>query len=131
MPLEMHEPRDLLPPEVIDQHRAVESLIEELEAVMWYHQRAAVTQDPSLRDVLIHNRDEEIEHACMNLEWLRRNFAEIDENLRTYLFTEAPITEVEELAEGGEGGESSEGSQGSDAQAGGLNVGSMKKDKGE
>ncbi len=126
MPLEMHEPRDLLPQEIIDQHRAVESLIEELEAVMWYHQRAAVTQDASLKQVLIHNRDEEIEHACMNLEWLRRNFPEVDENLRTYLFTEAPITEVEEGSEGSGRQEPSDASS-----QGSLNIGSMKKNQGE
>jgi hypothetical protein len=120
-----------LPQEVIDQHRAVESLIEELEAVMWYHQRAAVTQDASLKQVLIHNRDEEIEHACMNLEWLRRNFPEVDENLRTYLFTEAPITEVEEQAEGQDQGSSGQDEKGSKASQGSLNIGSMNKNKGE
>jgi hypothetical protein len=123
MPLDYHEPRESLPEEIIDQHRAVESLIEELEAVMWYHQRAAVTDNQELKDVLIHNRDEEIEHAMMNLEWLRRNFHEIDENMRTYLFTELPITEVEEATEHGgqEGGDSANASDGD------LNIGSKRR----
>jgi hypothetical protein len=96
MPLSFHESRDSLPEEVIDQHRAMTSLIEELEAVMWYQQRAAVTQNADLKAVLEHNRDEEIEHAAMNLEWIRRNFPGFDKELRTYLFTSEPITEIEE-----------------------------------
>ena len=99
MPLDFHEPREKLPEEVIDQHRAVTSLIEELEAALWYQQRAAVTRETGLRRVLEHNRDEEIEHACMLVEWLRRHFPGFEENLKTYLFTEAPIVEIEEQEE--------------------------------
>ena len=130
MPLDYHEPREQLPAAVHDQHRAIESLIEELEAVQWYQERAAATPDDSLRAVLIHNRNEEIEHAMMNLEWLRRNWPEFDENMRTYLFTSAPIEQVEELAEGGEGSDGGEGAAdapGGGAAAGSLNIGSMKK----
>ena len=75
--------------------RALHSLIEEIEAVDWYQQRVDVTDDESLKAILEHNRDEEIEHACMALEWLRRNMPGWDEELRTYLFTEKKITELE------------------------------------
>jgi ferritin-like protein len=92
----LHEKRDDLAEEVLDSHRAYTSLMEEIEAIDWYNQRAAVTEDTSLKEVLIHNRDEEIEHACMMLEWIRRNHPEWNENLRTYLFREEKITELEE-----------------------------------
>jgi ferritin-like protein len=85
-------------------HRALTSLKEEIEAVDWYNQRWAASHDESLRAVLAHNRDEEIEHACMALEWLRRNVPRWDAMLRLYLFTDAPITEVEEVATGKSGG---------------------------
>jgi ferritin-like protein len=78
-----------------DLTRALHSLIEEIEAVDWYQQRVDVTDDESLKAILEHNRDEEIEHACMALEWLRRNMPGWDEELRTYLFTEKKITELE------------------------------------
>jgi ferritin-like protein len=78
-----------------DIHRALASLIEELEAVDWYNQRADVTGNPELKSILLHNRNEEIEHAAMALEWLRRKIPEFDEELRTYLFSTAPITEIE------------------------------------
>lgn len=82
-----------------DIHRAFASLQEELEAADWYHQRLDVAEDDELASILQHNRDEEIEHAAMLLEYLRRRMPEFDEELSTYLFTEHPITEVEELAE--------------------------------
>lgn len=87
--------------EVMDAHRALASLIEELEAIDWYNQRADVATDLGLKEILIHNRNEEIEHAAMALEWLRRKIPEFDEELRTYLFTSAPITHIES-AEAGE-----------------------------
>ncbi len=96
-----HEPYDLLDPETRDRHRAVISVKEEREAIDWYSQRIAVCQDPLLKDVLTHNRNEEIEHACMGLEWLRRNMPEWDEALRTYLFKEGPIKDVEPVSGGG------------------------------
>lgn len=129
MPLTEHEPRANLPEEVIEQRRAMESLIEELEAVMWYQERAAASGDPSVKDVLIHNRNEEIEHAMMLLEWVRRNFPGFDERMKTYLFTTAPITEIEEQAEGGEEGGSDDQavtSAGGNPDSGSLNIGSMK-----
>lgn len=86
-----------------DLHRAIMSLKEELEAVDWYNQRADVTEDAELKSVLEHNRNEEIEHAGMLLEYLRRNMTEFDEELSTYLFKSLPITEIEGAEEAGEG----------------------------
>lgn len=96
-----HEPTIELPADVRDVHRAIASLCEELEAVDWYHQRVAVASDDQLRAILAHNRDEEVEHAAMTIEWLRRKLPKFDEELRTYLFSEAPITEIEGHEEGG------------------------------
>ena len=97
-----HEPLELLNAGVLDRHRAIASIMEELEAVDWYDQRVAATDDDDLAAILAHNRDEEKEHAAMTLEWLRRHDPELDKQLRTYLFTEGPITELEEAAEGGD-----------------------------
>ena len=93
-----HEPLDKLSPATMDRHRAIVSLMEELEAVDWYDQRVDATDDDALRAVLAHNRDEEREHAAMTLEWLRRNDPLWDAHLRTYLFTDGPITELEDAA---------------------------------
>ena len=76
--------------------RAVKSVQEELEAVDWYNQRAQATKDEQLRRILEHNRDEEIEHAMMGLEYLRRINAVFDKHMRTYLFTDGDIVEIEE-----------------------------------
>jgi ferritin-like protein len=86
-----HEPHEELGPLVRDQHRALVSLKEELEAVDWYHQRAALCGDDELKRILEHNRDEEIEHAAMSLEWLRRNSTAWVAHLQIYLFTTGPI----------------------------------------
>jgi len=115
-----HEPVEELGAEDRDIVRALHSLKEEIEAVDWYHQRAAATKDESIREILVHNRDEEIEHAAMMLEWLRRKMPVFDEVLRTYLFTEAPITQVEEAATGGE-------AAGSGQKGSNLGIGSLKK----
>src|SRR3954471_15022621 len=90
-----HEPLDKLKPETLDRHRAISSIMEELEAVDWYDQRVDACDDDDLRAILAHNRDEEKEHAAMTLEWLRRHDSALDKHLRTYLFTDAPVTEVE------------------------------------
>ena len=95
----LHEPADRLSRGTIDMHRAIVSLMEELEAVDWYNQRVDASQDADLRKILAHNADEEKEHAAMTLEWIRRNDPEFDRMLRTYLFTEGDITAIEE-AEG-------------------------------
>ena len=97
-----HEPIDLLPLEVMERHRAIISLKEELEAVDWYDQRVSATSNDALRGVLAHNRDEEKEHAAMTLEWLRRHDAKWDDVLRTYLFTDESILEIETEAEHGD-----------------------------
>jgi uncharacterized protein len=97
----LHEPKEVIGEAVVDRHRAIVSLMEELEAVDWYDQRVAATSDESLKALLAHNRDEEKEHAAMAIEWLRRHDPKLDENLRTYLFTSVPVTEVEELAMAG------------------------------
>ncbi len=99
MPLTQHEPPESLPQGVREQRRAITSLIEELEAIAWYNERAAVSDDPELKSVLEHNRGEETEHAMMLLEWLRRNSAEFDAQMRTYLFTSAPLTKIEDAGD--------------------------------
>lgn len=111
-----HEPIELLTEETRNMTRALNSLKEEVEAVDWYNQRVDATEDPELKAIMAHNRDEEIEHACMTLEWLRRNMDGWDEQLKTYLFTEAPVLEVEEAAESGE----EEGSGSGDLEIGSL-----------
>jgi len=94
----LHEPAGRLTDRTIDIHRAIVSLMEELEAIDWYNQRAEACTDPELRGVLEHNRNEEIEHASMTLEWIRRNVAKFDEALKLYLFTSGDITTLEERA---------------------------------
>ena len=88
-----HEPVDKLSAETMDFHRAVISLIEELEAVDWYNQRVDACADPELRAILAHNRDEEIEHASMTLEWIRRHNPVFDKQLHEALFKTGPITD--------------------------------------
>lgn len=101
-----HEPLDRMSERTLDHHRAVSSIMEEFEAVDWYDQRIDATNDSELAAILAHNRDEEKEHAAMTLEWLRRRDPALDEELRTYLFTEGDILAVEEAAEsGGDGDE--------------------------
>jgi ferritin-like protein len=86
-----HESEDRLRPATRDLHRAIVSLMEELEAVDWYQQRIDATDDGDLREILRHNRDEEKEHAAMVLEWIRRHDPAFDTKLREYLFTEGSI----------------------------------------
>ncbi len=90
-----HEPFSELSSESRDIHRAITSLMEELEAVDWYNQRMDATKDDELRAILKHNRDEEMEHAAMVLEWLRRRMPEFDHELKDYLFTDKPIVKIE------------------------------------
>ncbi len=86
-----HEPTDELSDQARDMHRAIVSLMEELEAVDWYNQRADVCKDKDLKAILEHNRDEEKEHASMVLEWIRRKDPRFSRELKDYLFTEKPI----------------------------------------
>src|SRR5882672_2985168 len=103
----LHEDPATLGPDAIDQHRAIVSLMEELEAVDWYNQRAKATSNADLRAILEHNRDEEKEHASMVLEWLRRSDPKLMQHLKTYLFTEGSITGIEaEMVQAGASGES-------------------------
>jgi hypothetical protein len=102
--VELHEDPAELRPETIDLHRAIVSLMEELEAVDWYQQRVDATEDEELAAILAHNRDEEKEHAAMVLEWLRRRDTGFDEHLRNYLFIDKSVLEREEELEAEEAG---------------------------
>lgn len=117
-----HEPASELDGEARNVHRALNSLKEEIEAVDWYHQRVVLCDDAELKAVLAHNRDEEIEHACMTLEWLRRHMSGWNEQLERYLFSKGPITakEEEETQETSAEGQST-GSRGD------LDIGSMQR----
>jgi ferritin-like protein len=116
----LHEPEDRLEPGTVDRHRALRSIMEEFEAVDWYAQRVDATDDASLAAVLAHNRDEEKEHAAMTIEWLRRNDPVFDRHLRTYLFTDAPITSIEAEAEAG--------TAAAELPSGSLGIGSLRHD---
>jgi uncharacterized protein len=91
-----HEPFDQLSDETRDMHRAILSLMEELEAVDWYNQRVDACHDPELSAILVHNRDEEKEHAAMTLEWIRRRDPKFDAELREVLFRDGPIVRAHE-----------------------------------
>ena len=118
----LHE--DNLSPKTIDQHRAYVSLQEELEAADWYNQRVEGATDPELAAILAHNRDEEKEHAAMVLEWLRRGDPKLDEHLRTYLFTEGSLLDIEAAAEHGGGAEGEGGKAGGEDSS--LGIGSLR-----
>jgi ferritin-like protein len=94
-----HESAEQLKPATRDRHRAIASLMEELEAVDWYDQRIDAAHDEELRAILAHNRDEEKEHAAMVLEWLRRRDPQLDAHLKGYLFTDKNLLEREEALE--------------------------------
>ena len=97
---EWHEDYDKMSELALNFSRAVKSVQEELEAVDWYNQRAQATKDEQLRRILEHNRDEEVEHAMMTLEYLRRVSPIFEKHMRTYLFTEGDIVGIEKEAEG-------------------------------
>ena len=119
----LHEDPEKLGSDVIDAHRAIVSVMEELEAVDWYNQRAKATTNPELRAILEHNRDEEKEHASMVLEWLRRNDPVLAGHFKTYLFTEGSIIGIETEAEHGGGSDASSAAGGD----GSLSIGSLRK----
>jgi uncharacterized protein len=112
----LHESPEKLGPATIDRHRATVSIMEELEAIDWYDQRAIAAADDELRAILEHNRDDEKEHAAMALEWLRRHDPALDEQLHKYLFTEGSITAEEDES----GGDDVHGGSGS------LGIGSLR-----
>ena len=86
-----HEPISELSDATRDMHRAISSLMEELEAVDWYHQRFDACKDAELKAILAHNCDEEKEHAAMVLEWIRRNDPVFDHELKDIMFTDKTI----------------------------------------
>lgn len=94
----LHEDAARLGPEAIDRHRAIVSIMEELEATDWYDQRVLATNDAELKAILAHNRDEEKEHAAMLLEWLRRHDQSLSKHLKAYLFSNGPIHDPQAAA---------------------------------
>ena len=94
-----HEPLEMLRQKTRDMHRAVVSVVEELQAIDWYAQRVDATGDPDLRAILQHNADEEKEHAAMLLEWIRRQDPVFETHLRKYLFSSGSIVRAEEQAQ--------------------------------
>jgi hypothetical protein len=117
-----HEREDVLSEGTKDLHRAIVSLKEELDAVDWYQQRAEACADADLRAVLMHNRNEEIEHAMMVLEWIRRHDGTFDTNIGTYLNKSGPIVDIEKQTTGGASGAAS----GPSAPSVSLGIGSLK-----
>jgi ferritin-like protein len=120
-----HEPLDKLSSTTQDMHRALVSLQEELEAVDWYQQRADACEDAELKAILLHNMREEIEHASMVLEWLRRRHPDFGTHLRTYLFQDKPILQVEVADRAANGKAQADAER---PQHTGLTVGTMKGD---
>lgn len=118
-----HESLEQLTSRTRDMHRALVSMQEELEAVDWYRQRADACDNGELREILLHNAREEVEHMSMLLEWIRRNDPDFNEQLTTYLFTDKPVLAVEEEAEAEGDGETAAVSA---PQPTGLTIGSMK-----
>src|SRR5918994_3616 len=112
----LHESPEALGSDAIDRHRAIVSIMEELEAIDWYDQRAIASDDDELRAVLEHNRDDEKEHAAMALEWLRRHDAFLDAQLRKYLFTEGSIAALEDADDGSD----------DEVESGSLGIGSLR-----
>lgn len=96
----LHVPREKLSKKTLELHYAIASLMEEFEAVDWYRQRADDTEDAELKAILLHNAREELEHAAMVLEWMRRNDDDVNEQLTEYLFKTGSITGHEEAATG-------------------------------
>lgn len=121
----LHENAEKIGAEAIDLHRAIVSVMEELEAVDWYNQRAKATSNPELRAILEHNRDEEKEHAAMALEWLRRTDPKFAQHLKTFLFREGPITGIEQEEIHGNGGAA--GTPEEAPSDGSLGIGSLRR----
>ncbi|HEY4472076.1 MAG TPA: ferritin [Stellaceae bacterium] len=120
----LHVPRDVLSQEARLLHYAITSLMEELEAVDWYRQRADDTEDAALREILLHNMREEMEHASMVLEWIRRHNSDFAGHLKTYLFTETPITGIEKAVEAADSGAGA--AKGAPSRGAVVTIGSLK-----
>ena len=123
---EYHESLEVLKPETLDHHRAIVSIMEELEAIDWYDQRVDATNDASLAAILAHNRDEEKEHAAMLLEWLRRRDPKLDEHLRGYLFTRQSVIEREHELDASSANASADTVRASSTGDGSLGIGSLR-----
>jgi ferritin-like protein len=117
-----HESEDKLRPETMDNHRAITSMQEELEAADWYDQRVDAATDSDLKEILAHNRDEEKEHFAMLLEWYRRRDATMDAHLKEYLFTSGSLIAREQASTGGNEG----GTEAPRGSGGSLGIGSLK-----
>lgn len=100
----LHEMNEDLSRATRDLHRAIVSLTEELDAVDWYRQRADACKDDQLREILLHNMREEVEHSAMLIEWIRRNSRDFEANLKSYLFKQTPITDIAQRTTDTEGG---------------------------
>ncbi len=96
----LHAPRERLSQQTLNLHFAIVSLMEELDAIDWYRQRADDAEDATLKSLLLHNMREEMEHASMLLEWIRRSDGDFERFLKTYLFTEGAILQEEQAATG-------------------------------
>jgi ferritin-like protein len=119
-----HESEDRLRDETKDNHRALTSMQEELEAADWYDQRVDAATDPELRQILAHNRDEEKEHFVMLLEWYRRRDPKMSAELKERLFTSGSIVALEQA------GKADSGGAGMAAGEDSLGLGSLKGDQG-
>jgi len=125
----LHVPREVLSAEARMLHYAITSLKEELDAADWYRQRADDTEEAALKRILLHNMREEMEHAAMLIEWIRRHNADFAGHLQTYLFTDAPIVGIEQAAEAGAADPrgAARDAAGADAvPGGGVTIGSLK-----
>lgn len=116
----LHEDAAILGPEILDRHRAISTVMEELEAIDWYDQRIKASANEQLRAILTHNRDEEKEHASMILEWIRRHDPGFDKHMRRFLFTTDPIAAIAAAGEGDASGASAATGDG------GLGIGSLR-----
>jgi ferritin-like protein len=117
-----HESESKLRPETLDNHRALTSMQEELEAADWYDQRVDAATDQGLKEILAHNRDEEKDHFAMLLEWYRRRDAKMDAHLKEYLFTSGSLVALEQAGAGGDGEGDAPGGGGGSS----LGIGSLK-----
>jgi uncharacterized protein len=122
----LHAPRERLAKETLSLHHAIVSVMEELDAIDWYRQRADDAEDETLKALLLHNMREEMEHASMLLEWIRRHNADFARYMKTYLFTDAPILEVEDEATA-EGVERKERRKSGESDEQGFTIGRLRR----
>jgi|SRR5882724_1805076 len=121
----LHAPRERLSQQTLTLHFAIVSLMEELDAIDWYRQRADYAEDETLKELLLHNMREEMEHASMLLEWIRRRDSDFERLLKTFLFTEGSILQQEEAATAGSVDEGGSGTTPSGAKRG-FTIGSLR-----